>query len=251
MEKRQVPYTVCNFDKLITNNYYYVDKTQYIEKLEKFSCPVFLRPRRFGKSLFTETLKWYYDIKAKGRFDKLFGNLYIGKNPTPRHNSYFFLSLDFSGMSVLASENTKEIQQSFDSRLGTTLWSFLSYYKELLHINDDYIDWFDREFNKDASEKLKKIIEFVHKVDGKLYITIDEYDNLTNALAILYQYAPVEENEYLNILRKGGFFRTFFETIKDGMKKSVDRVYITGILPITLADMNSGFNVAQWVTFEK
>ncbi|MBI4646054.1 MAG: AAA family ATPase [Bacteroidia bacterium] len=251
MEKRQVPYTICNFDKLITDNYYYVDKTQYIEKLEKFSCPVFLRPRRFGKSLFTETLKWYYDVKAKDRFDKLFGNLYIGKNPTPRHNSYFFLSLDFSGMSVFASENTKEIQNSFDTKIGTSLWSFLHYYKELLNIDDTFIEHFDREFNKDTSKKLEKVIELVHKASSKLYISIDEYDNLTNALAILYQYAPTEENEYLNILRKGGFFRAFFEAIKDGLKTSVDKVYITGILPITIADMNSGFNVAEWVTFEE
>ncbi|MBI4646059.1 MAG: AAA family ATPase, partial [Bacteroidia bacterium] len=251
MEKRQVPYTVCNFDKLITNNYYYVDKTQYIEKLEKFSCPVFLRPRRFGKSLFTETLKWYYDIKAKDRFQELFGNLYIGKNPTPRHNSYFFLSLDFSGMSVFASENTKEIKESFDRRISGTLQSFLNYYNNILNLDSEYVRSFWENFKNDASGGLSQIIDAIDKIKGKMYISIDEYDNLTNALAILYQYAPTEENEYLNILRKGGFFRTFFETIKDGMKKSVDRVYITGILPITLADMNSGFNVAQWVTFEK
>ncbi|MBI4647007.1 MAG: AAA family ATPase [Bacteroidia bacterium] len=250
MQKRQVPYVRCNFEEVITGSFYYVDKTQYIEKLEKYKTPVFLRPRRFGKSLFTETLKWYYDIKAKDRFQELFGNLYIGKNPTPKHNSYFFLSLDFSGMSVFASENSRDIQNSFDSKLGITLWSFLHYYKELLNIDDTFIEHFDKVFINQASKKLEKVIELVHKSGGKLYISIDEYDNLTNALAILYQYAPVEENEYLNILRKGGFFRTFFETIKDGIKKSVDRVYITGILPITIADMNSGFNVAQWITFE-
>ncbi|MBI4649329.1 MAG: AAA family ATPase [Bacteroidia bacterium] len=250
MPQRLIPYGNANFEKIITENYYFVDKTKYIAELEKYTCPVFLRPRRFGKSVFTEMLRWYYDIKAKDRFTGLFGNTYIGKNPTAKHNNYFFLSLDFSGMNIYAAENTKEIQKAFNSKIGSSLYGFLMYYSALLKLNEDYPDRFDREFNEDASAKLKHVLELVKKVNGKLYIAIDEYDSLTNALAILYQHTPEGQNEYLNILRKGGFFRGFFEALKDGLKQVINGVYITGILPITIADMNSGFNVADWVTFK-
>ena len=98
--RRKIPYTVSNFKTIITENYYFIDKTQYIEEIENVKYPIFLRPRRFGKSLFTEIMRWYYDIKSKDQFDELFGNLYIGKNPTKLRNSYFYLKLTFSGMSA-------------------------------------------------------------------------------------------------------------------------------------------------------
>ncbi len=98
---------------------------------------------------------------------------------------------------------------------------------------------------------MANVINLVATYGGKLFIVIDEYDSLTNAMAIFYQYASEEENEYLNILRSGGFFRGFFEIVKFGTATSVDKVYITGILPITIADMNSGYNISEWITFNK
>ncbi|MBU0765576.1 MAG: AAA family ATPase [Bacteroidetes bacterium] len=250
MQKRQVPYARSNFEEVITGKYYYIDKTQYIENLEKFKTPVFLRPRRFGKSLFAEMLKWYYDIRAEDRFNELFGHLYIGQHPTPARNSYFFLKFDFSGMGVWSESDKNIIKRQFDNKIHTYLESFLIYYKSNLHLDDEDINEFNRYYRNDSTGALKKVIDIVARNRGKIFLAIDEYDSLTNALAIHYQYAPEKDNEYLNVLRKGGFFRGFFETIKEGLGSSLDRVYITGILPITIADMNSGFNVAEWVSFE-
>jgi len=241
---------MSNFESIRRDKRYYVDKTAYIEKLEEVKNPVFLRPRRFGKTLFAETLRYYYDIKAAHKFEELFGDLYIGKNPTPKHNTYFFIKFDFSGMGVWTEGDPNYIKKQFDKSNLITLEFFLRYYKNELNISDDYIQMF-REFNKnDCSTGLKDIISLVAAVSGKLFIAIDEYDSLTNAMAIYYKDASDEENEYLNILKKGGFFRGFFETIKHGTATAVDQVYITGILPITIADMNSGFNIASWITFD-
>ncbi|MCP4132371.1 MAG: AAA family ATPase [bacterium] len=245
-----IPYGISNFAKLV-EGYYYIDKTAYIEKLERTDTPIFLRPRRFGKSLFTEMLRWYYDIKAKDKFDALFSNLYIGKNPTPRRNSYFFLALDFSGMSDYSHTDKDFAKKQFDSKIITTLINFIQYYSQELSIDDNYITSYKNDHNDNASNALLTVVNLVNRVDGKMYIAIDEYDAMTNAMAIHYIHAPEEDNEYLNITRKGGFFRSFFETIKSGTKSAVDKVYITGILPITISDMNSGFNIAKWITHDE
>ena len=244
-----IPYTISNFKKLITENHYYVDKTKYIAELEKVYIPVFLRPRRFGKTLFTEMLRYYYDLKYADEFQNIFGNLYIGKNPTPKHNTYYFLALNFSGMATWSEGDANFVKKQFDSHNQSSFYFFLLHYKEELNIDDDYIKDFSKN-RTDASDALKAIITLVHAQKGKIYLVIDEYDSLTNAMSIYYQHAPEDDNEYLNILKKGGFFRGFFETIKYGTATSIDNVYITGILPITIADMNSGFNIATWLTFE-
>ncbi|MBI4648897.1 MAG: AAA family ATPase, partial [Bacteroidia bacterium] len=250
MAQRLLPYGNANFEQIASENYYFVDKTKYIADLEKYKCPVFLRPRRFGKSVFTEMLRWYYDIRAKDRFQELFGRFYIGKNPTPKHNSYFFLGLDFSGMSTWSDKDKDLVKKQFDTAILIKAISFLKYYKRELEIEREFIEDFRLRHSNNAITAIKEIIQHVHDYQGKIFVAIDEYDSLTNAMALYYQHAPEEENEYLNVLRKGGFFRSFFEALKDGLKLSVDRVYITGILPITIADMNSGFNVADWVTFK-
>jgi len=248
--QRLTPYGMSNFESIILENRYFIDKTQYIEKLEKVKYPIFLRPRRFGKTLFTDILRWYYDIKIPHKFDELFGNLYIGKNPTPKHNCYFYLRLNFSGMSAWSESSKDFIKMQFDSHNLIAITSFLGYYKDYFGVNDEYIHYFDSKYKNDSAGALSKIIGLVDDVSGKMFIAIDEYDSLTNAMAVYYRDTPDEENEYLNILKKGGFFRAFFETIKHGTTTAVDQVYITGILPITIADMNSGFNIATWITFD-
>jgi hypothetical protein len=249
--KRRSTYGASNFEKVIRQNSYYIDKTRYIEHLENVRYPVYLRPRRFGKTLFTETLRWYYDIKAKDRFEELFGNLYIGKNPTENHNSYFFLKLDFSGMSTWVSGDKTFIKRQFDNKIHIELLAFLRYYADYLHIPDETLTRFDDRYRNNAAGGLQYLISLVYAVQGKLFIAIDEYDSLTNAMAIHYKDAPEDDNEYLNILKKGGFFRGFFEVIKEGTSNAVDQVYITGILPITIADMTSGFNIPTWITFNR
>jgi len=246
-----MPYAISNFEEITNGEYYYIDKTKYIENLERTKFPVFLRPRRFGKSLFTEMLRWYYDIKAKDKFEKIFGNTYIGKNPSGKQNSFFFLSLDFSGMSDLAEQSTSYIKQCFDNKVIERLTNFLYDYQDILKLEDDFIRNFKLEYKNGSSTGLNALINLVHRNDGKLYITIDEYDSLTNALAAFYKNTDSKDNEYLKILQKGGFFRSFFEILKDNTKSGIEQIYITGILPITLCDMNSGFNIASWISLEE
>ncbi|MCP4702225.1 MAG: AAA family ATPase, partial [Gammaproteobacteria bacterium] len=71
----------ANYAKIVQKNGYFVDKTRYIEKLETVENPVFLRPRRFGKSLLCSILCHYYDLNYADRFDELFGRTWIGQTP--------------------------------------------------------------------------------------------------------------------------------------------------------------------------
>jgi hypothetical protein len=248
--KKRMPYGIANFEEIATKPFYYIDKTHYIEKLELINFPVFLRPRRFGKSLFTEMLRWYYDIKAKDKFNQIFGNLNIGKNPTGNQNKYFFLSLDFSGMDTSTEGDENSLKRKFDSSIIVSLEGFLLYYKEYLQIDHSFINHFVETYRENATDGLKKIIEILRSTGEKLYITIDEYDSLTNALAIRYRYSSADDNMYLKILQKGGFFRSFFEALKLSVKTTIEQIYITGILPITISDLKSGFNIATWITFD-
>ncbi|MCI5221338.1 MAG: hypothetical protein D3924_01305 [Candidatus Electrothrix sp. AR4] len=249
--QKLIPYGLANFRDIIEENYYYVDKTHYIPLLEQVKTPVFLRPRRFGKSLFTETLRWYYDIRASHLFDSLFGQLYIGKNPTPLKNSFYFLAMDLSGMSDYSESDKGYIHRNFTLTIIGYIVDFLRTYREELDIDEDFIAGFKEEYRENSGEALKSAVQLVQQKEGKVYLVIDEYDALTNAMAINYIHAKDEDNEYLNITRKGGFFRSFFESIKGSMKIGLSRVFITGILPITISDMNSGFNIAQWISHEE
>ncbi len=249
--KKRIPYAISNFETIATENYYFVDKTKYLEEIDNIKYPVFLRPRRFGKSLFTEMMRCYYDLKYAHKFKAIFGNYYIGQNPTKKHNSYFFINFNFSGLQTYAEDNKGIIEKHFNLNNNSVIYNFLLYYREELKLNDNIIEVYRKNFENNSSGALTNIINLISTHGGKLFIVIDEYDALTNAMAIHYQYAPSHNNEYLNILSKNGFFRGFFETIKKGTASSVDKVYVTGILPITIADMNSGYNIAKWITFDK
>ncbi len=249
--KKRIPYAVSNFEKLATKNYYFVDKTKYLENIDNIDYPVFLRPRRFGKSLFTEMLRCYYDLKYAGKFKQIFGNYYIGKNPTKKRNSYFFINFNFSGLRAYAKKDKDIVEEKFNSNNNSVIYNFLLHYKEELNLTDEIIEIYRKNYENNSAGALANIINMIANREGKLFIVIDEYDSLTNAMAIYYQHASEEENEYLNILRSGGFFRGFFEIVKFGTATSVDKVFITGILPITIADMNSGYNIAEWITFNE
>jgi len=251
--KRQIPYTITNFKDIVTKNFYYVDKTMYLPQLEQYRHPVFLRPRRFGKSLFTEMLRYYYDLKYASEFEQLFGNLWIGKNPTPNHNQYFFLALDFSGMGAYAKEEEKSLRNRFSNLVISELKQFIENNATYLQLSKTEITDIYNDFIKpdvDAGFAMNIVAKKVASVGGKMFIAIDEYDSLTNSMAIYYKHESENSNLYLNILSKSGFFRAFFETLKNNSKTGIERVYITGILPITIADMNSGYNIAQWLTFK-
>ncbi len=248
--KKTIPYGTADFEKIVTQGYYYIDKTMYIEKLEKAQFPVFLRPRRFGKSLFTEMLRCYYDIKLKDRFEEIFGNLYIGKKPTKKHNSFFFMSFTFSGMDIYAEMSERELKSKFDISLLKAVKRFMYHYHDTLNLNQSDVKEIIEEYKNNGVGAVQQMITLAKSFGHKTYITIDEYDSLTNALAIRYRHSDASDNMYLRILGKGGFFRNFFEMLKTESQNAIEQIYITGILPITIADMTSGYNIASWIHYE-
>ena len=112
--ERQVPYAVMNYRTLVKEDFFFVDHTRYLRELEKYQTPVFLRPKRFGKSLWVSMLEHYYDVRFKDQFRELFGKTEIGGNPTPLANSFLVLSLDFSTVTL---GSLAEIERSFTTKL--------------------------------------------------------------------------------------------------------------------------------------
>ncbi|MCD4819708.1 MAG: ATP-binding protein [Candidatus Cloacimonetes bacterium] len=238
MRKNKIPYGISNFEELKGNDYYFVDKTRYIFELEKYKAPVFLRPRRFGKTLWCSILECYYDINKKNDFDKLFGDTFIGKNPTDERNQCLILRLNFSKVSI--TSDLLKIEKSFNSECRNIVRFFLAYYK-------DYFANFTLT-TENISDKLSQILSFIKENNlPKLYIIIDEYDNFSNQLILSQQ-----TGLYENLTGNDSFFKTFFKVIKAGVEDlSIRRVYITGVLPITMDDLTSGFNIAKFITLNE
>ncbi len=236
---KKIPYAVGNFEQIINDSYYYVDKTRYISELENFQVPVFLRPRRFGKSLWCSTLECYYDISRKDKFDPLFGQTWIGQNPTPLKNSFMVLRLNFSVVSV--KPEIDYIERSFTITQGATLNTFRSYYKHLLGDIPAIAE-------SSIADQIQVIIETIKNNSlPPLYIIIDEYDNFTNQLI-----TTRNDDLYKDLTTGDSFLRSFFKVIKSGVEmQSVGKVFITGVLPITIDDLTSGFNIAEVVTLEE
>ena len=236
--KKRIPYAVANFEQMREENYYFVDKTKYIQTLEDYTAPVFLRPRRFGKTLWCSILECYYDINRAHKFDALFGGTYIGENPTPEKSSMLVMRFNFSVVSV--SDNGNEIKQSFDGVCEGAMNIFLTRYAE-------YFPDFDRAY-LDATRYLEKIIDYIQEHNlPPLYLIIDEYDNFTNQLITTHQ-----EGLYTELTTGDSFLRTFFKAIKAGTEsQAVRHVYITGVLPVTIDDLTSGFNIAKIITLKK
>ena len=236
---KKIPYAVGSFEQIINDNYYYVDKTRYIAELENWQVPVFLRPRRFGKSLWCSTLECYYDVNRKDKFDSLFGRTWIGQNPTSLKNSFMVLRLNFSVVSVKPDINY--IEDSFNFTQSVVIKTFISYYKAL---SDQIRDISDRSI----ADQLQFIIQTVKNNNlPPLYIIIDEYDNFTNQLI-----TTRNDGLYKELTCGDSFLRSFFKVIKSGVEmQSIGKVFITGVLPITIDDLTSGFNIAELVTLQK
>ena len=229
---KRIPYGVNDFVDVITRNQYYVDKTMYIPKLEEEADNLFfIRPRRFGKSTFISMLHAYYDSKNKDKFQSLFGNLWIGKHPTPDQGKYQVLHLDFSKI----GGNIKTLAESFNNYCSIRLNSFIEKYK------DAYRSEAVQEIKK-ASSAIDKLnmIDAEAQNDGlNLFLIVDEYDNFTND--VLNQHG---ENVYWAITHAEGFYRGIFKIFK-GMFK---RIFMTGVSPVTLDDLTSGFNVGWHIS---
>ena len=234
-----VPYAIADFAILREHGFYYVDKTSYIPLLERYSAPVFLRPRRFGKSLLVSTLAYYYDINEAERFQSLFGGLSIGEHPTGEHNKYMVLRFDFSKL-VLA-DNLKDLEKNFNRMTCPTIKLFVEGRKRYSR----FFEGFQFSDNENASNMLGEILAWI---DGQglppLYILIDEYDNFTNQLLTVFNDPLYEE-----VTTGESFLRTFFKVIKGGIGEgSIRSCFCTGVLPVTMDDLTSGYNIAEILT---
>ena len=224
---KQIPYGVSDFESVMNRNLYYVDKTMYLAEIEKQpDTLIFIRPRRFGKSLFINMMRAYYDKSKADRFDSLFGSLWIGSHPTPLRNYYQVLYLDFSR--ILG--NIDVLEEKFNSYCCDQLNDFIDTYR------DDYpkerVDEFLR--SDDHGQKLNLLLNMSRRYGQALYLIIDEYDNFTNV--VLSEHG---EEIYHNMTHASGFYREVFKKFK-GM---FERIFLTGVSPVTLDDLTSGFNI--------
>ena len=230
---KKLPYGISNYEELITENYYYVDKTKNIEKLEDLAEKriLFLRPRKFGKTLFTSMISYYYDINAKNKFEKLFKNTYIGKNPTPLKNSYCILKFNFSGIDTTTAQTTVE---GFKETAKISIQGFIADYNIDFYVND----------NQTAEDMLNSLLESfrVQRRGQKIYVIIDEYDHFANELLGFHT------EDFKNLVSKNGKVRKWYEILKKGTETVVDRIFITGVAPITLDSLTSGFNIGKDIT---
>ena len=224
----QIPYGIFDFKRIRTEGYCYIDKTGYIPALEQSgSFLFFVRPRRFGKSLFINMLRCYYDLAEKGNFEKLFGGLAIAKSPTANRNRYQVLDLDFSTVNICEG---KTLQERFDNYMKIQSQLFLMKY------DSAYGEDFRRELPNASGMSLFSAIAGYAKQKGyPLYLMLDEYDNFTNAML-----RAEASSDYRDITHGQGFYREWFKAFK----ASFDRIFMTGVSPVTMDDLTSGFNIA-------
>ena len=236
-KKYKLPYGESNFGNIVRQGYYYVDRTPYIERLESLGerYLFFLRPRRFGKTLLLSVLQHYYGKGHKDDFGTLFGDYYIGKNPTPKAGKYLVLRFDFSGVNTESKETT---YNGFLKKVKDGIREMHKSYPGALS---------EKDYNRIIAETAPNLVllDLITTVQGKrlpekIYVLIDEYDHFTNEL-LAFRLKGFKE-----IVSQNGYVRKFFEILKQGTGKGiVDRIFITGVSPITLDSLTSGFNIGM------
>ncbi len=236
---KKIPYGISDYARIIKENFYYVDKTRFIDQIEMAPPFLFLiRPRRFGKSLWLNLMKTYYDVLEGSMFDFYFGETYIGKHPTDERNSYLILSFNFSGVNPALDK----LEKSFEDHCSICFDAFNDNYRHLL--GEEYREIYPKE--QPAESKIEFIASYCKKKNLSIYLFIDEYDNFTNT--ILSQHG---NQTYAEITHGNGFFRLFFNKIKLATTEknaSLKKIFITGVSPVTLDDVTSGFNIAKNIT---
>ena len=231
-DRKRIPYGMMNFAVIRRDDCYYVDKTRFIpmiEEADKFFF--FIRPRRFGKSLTINMLQHYYDILAKDKFEALFGDLYIGKHPTRDRNSYLVLYLNFSGI----VGELHNYRKGLDAHCQTMFDYFC----------DIYADYLPKGIKEELDKKEGAVEQFEYlftecnKTNQRIYLFIDEYDHFTNAIL-----SDIESlHRYTDETHGESYLRAFFNKIKAGTYSSIERCFITGVSPVTMDDLTSGFNI--------
>ena len=224
---KQLPYGVSDFEYVIRENFYYVDKTMYIPQIEaQPNALMFIRPRRFGKSLLLSMLKTYYDKAKKEQFQEIFGSLWIGQHPTPLMGRYQVMHLDFSQI----GGTIDELDRKFDKYLSMKLDDFMDKYQA------DYPPHLVERFFKldTGNDKLIQITTMANRLQIPMYLIIDEYDNFTNVVL-----SEKGEEVYHKMTHAEGFYRDVFKKFKG----TFERIFFTGVSPVTLDDLTSGFNI--------
>ena len=230
--RKRIPYGMMNFVDVREDDCYFVDKTVFIPALEaanKFFF--FIRPRRFGKSLTISMLRHYYDVLDKDHFEKWYGGLYIGEHPTPERNSYLVIYLNFA--EVLAEINS--YRSSLDAYCDTEFRSFCRRYADYLPAG--ILE--ELSLKEGAVEQLSFLHKRCAEAGRQLYLFIDEYDHFTNKILS----EPACLNDYKTETHGTGYLRSFFDTVKGGTDSSIKRVFVTGVSPVTMDDLTSGFNI--------
>ncbi len=230
--RKRIPYGMMNFVDVRKDDCYFVDKTRFIPTMEQANkFFFFIRPRRFGKSLTMSMLHHYYDILAKDRFEELYGDLYIGQHPTEERNSYLIIQLNFA----VVNAELNNYRKSLDAHCNTVFNYFC----------DVYADYLPKGLKEGMNQKNGAVeqLDFLYreceKNDLKIYLFIDEYDHFTNK--ILSEPACLEE--YMSETHGTGYLRSFFDTVKSGTDSSIKRCFVTGVSPVTMDDLTSGFNI--------
>jgi Predicted AAA-ATPase/PD-(D/E)XK nuclease superfamily len=236
----KIPYALADYGRLRREHFFYVDRTNYIELLELYgtSYAMFLRPRRFGKSLIISLLAHYYDVDKASDFQQLFGDLYIGKHPTPLANQYLILRFDFSG---IETNEVQKVHESFLFKVKDGFKNFMSAYPEAFTVAQQ-----TSILNQTLASSV--VLDFFgcyrqNRLRPAVYVLIDEYDQFTNEL--LSFHFP----EFKDIVSKNGYVRKFYEILKSETNSgSIARIFLTGVAPVTVDSMTSGFNIMTDLT---
>ena len=230
-----LPYGISNYVQVRREGLLMVDKTMYLERMERAGNFLFLiRPRRFGKSLFLSMMESYYDIEAKGDFDTLFGDTYVGSHPTPERNAYQVLSLDFS----IAGGNIDELQANVNGYLDVVYGIFVSKYAK--YYPEGYKEGYEQQ--RSTSDRMNYVHAMIKRYQVNAYLIVDEYDNFTNN--VLNKHG---EAVYHAMTHAEGFYRELFKRFKP----SFTRILMMGVSPVTMDDVTSGYNIATALTLEK
>jgi hypothetical protein len=229
-------YGISNFHRIITTNLFYVDRSNHIRLIEEAGDQLlFLRPRRFGKSLLLSMLENYYDVAKADEFESLFGDLAIGQNPTPLHNQYLIMKWDFSV--VEPQDDVKEMRKSLHDHLNNSIQDFAVHYQNLLQYQIK-ID------PQNAISSFESALTAIKQTPYRLYLLIDEYDNFANE--VLMGRGEISSSRYKALLSAEGSLKAIFKTVKSASSgRGLERVFITGVSPVLMTDITSAYNVAE------
>ncbi|MCE7984052.1 MAG: AAA family ATPase [Caldilinea sp. CFX5] len=240
MARKRIIYGNANYADLVQKQGYFVDKTPYIAQLELVENPIYLRPRRFGKSMFCSLLHYYYDRNAAPQFDELFGQTWIGQQPTGLQNQYMVLHFNFSTVEV--GVTLAAIEREFKIKCNALLQTLRQSHADLLADLPEFL------LEDSVSSNLNRLISYISgRKLPPLYVIIDEYDNFANHLITTNR-----DRLYHALTADDSFLKTFFKTLKEGReRRAIANVFITGILPMTMDDLASAFNVGTYLTLDR